>query len=391
MWWWCLLSIILGACIRCESCGSIYLNKWVGVNNIYHEVEAPDAASISLFTCSEWCMEKSSCMLMSWTPSSCWQVGCCGNLKVTGKVYDLKKDPVGRYLIWFCNICIVTHSLRPNISYKNTIHVTYPIGVVSSHNGRIIVKNSINIYRVQEKEIITMSVCTARYWFEKCHMMLYVLNYTGLRWAFPMDMLVNGILIGSINGTVARGIGLMAGRNGLALYTNGVDEYVNFGYQGNTCLGYFILCSRGWVSALWVQLENDGYAIIMDTGVFANRGMLIATNSKSYTSINIRFQSDNKKWRLSEKVTPAQGWIHVVATWRLCLGAKMYIDGKLVKTLIFSRNKTVPLTDARRFVLGANGMYNNMFKGALDELRVWDTVMSDEEVLALYKDDAGMS
>ena len=46
----------------------------------------------------------------------------------------------------------------------------------------------------------------------------------------------------------------------------------------------------------------------------------------------------------------------------------------------------------RLTVLGASGMYDNMLTGALDELRVWDTVMSDEEVMALNKDGAaGMS
>ena len=42
-----------------------------------------------------------------------------------------------------------------------------------------------------------------------------------------------------------------------------------------------------------------------------------------------------------------------------------------------------------RFVLGAMNEYDNMYKMSLDEFRVWDTVMSDEEVLALYTVDAG--
>ena len=98
---WCrLLPFILGAfIISCEGCNSFELIKWKGNNPVYHQIEAPGTASKALFTCSRWCMEKSSCTLLSWSPGSCWQVGLCGSLNVTGAVYDLKKHfVVGRYL-----------------------------------------------------------------------------------------------------------------------------------------------------------------------------------------------------------------------------------------------------------------------------------------------------
>ena len=205
-----------------------------------------------------------------------------------------------------------------------------------------------------------------------------------------MDVIDNGNLVGSINGTVTGVTGLVTGRKGLALYTNGIDQYVNFGYQGDTCLGYFILCSHGWVSAFWVLPAKDRYGIIMDTGVFASRGMRAATHSNSM-SIHVRFQSGSMMWKVFGKLKLAQGWIHVVVTWCLTHGAKLYIDGELLKADNCPRNKSTPFTDAQRFVLGASCMYDKMFGGALDELRVWDTVMSDEEALALYREDAGLS
>ena len=158
--------------------------------------------------------------------------------------------------------------------------------------------------------------------------LLYIFNYTGPSWVFPMDIVDNGILIGSVNGTLVGDTGLKTGRYGLALYIDGVDQYVNFGYQGDTCLGYFMLCSSGWASAFWVQ-PNGGNGIIMDTGLFANRGMRIATYSNS-TYIIVRFQSENKMWKIGTKINPAQGWIHVVITWRFSHGSKLYIDGGLL-------------------------------------------------------------
>ena len=97
---WCrLLLIVVGKRIGCESCGPIYLNKWEGVGTIYHVVEAPKTASISLYACSRWCMEKSNCMILSWSPGSCWQVGHCGTANVTGKVYDLHKDAISGWCL----------------------------------------------------------------------------------------------------------------------------------------------------------------------------------------------------------------------------------------------------------------------------------------------------
>ena len=85
----------------CESCDSFHLNKWKGIGPIYRETEGPANTLKSLSACSRWCMEKPSCVLLSWTPGSCWQVGLCGTLNVTGTVYDIKKKPIGWYMICF--------------------------------------------------------------------------------------------------------------------------------------------------------------------------------------------------------------------------------------------------------------------------------------------------
>ena len=104
---WCrLMYVILGPfIIVCESCDSFDFIKWERNYPVYHEMKAPGVASTSLFTCSRWCMDRSSCMLLSWSPGSCWQVGPCGTLNVTGTVYDLKKDAVnGRcsnLVLWY--------------------------------------------------------------------------------------------------------------------------------------------------------------------------------------------------------------------------------------------------------------------------------------------------
>ena len=216
-----------------------------------------------------------------------------------------------------------------------------------------------------------------------------IFDCTGSSWEFPMEIIEYGNLIGSINGTIVGGAELVMGRKGLALNTNGVDQYVDFGYQGDTCLVYFAVCTRGWATAFWVRLGNsdNNEEIIMDTGAAPNKGVGIAVMGNQF---NVYLRGDNKGWSVHGVLTE-QIWAHVIVTWRLCYGAKLYIDGKLVSADTHPSNQAGPLTEETCFVLAGGCRYTRWFEGALDEFHVWDTVMNDEEVMALYTVNAGLS
>ena len=57
-------------------------------------------------------------------------------------------------------------------------------------------------------------------------------------------------------GTVVGGAALMVGKKGLALYINGINQVVDFSYQGNTCFGALSLCAHGWVTTFWLKLPT---------------------------------------------------------------------------------------------------------------------------------------
>ena len=215
-------------------------------------------------------------------------------------------------------------------------------------------------------------------------------NFIGF-YEFPMNTIKNGNLVGTIDGTIFGGAELVAGKKGLALYTNGVDQYVDFGYQGDTCLGYFIFCTQGWVTAFWMQPRNNSiFGVIMDTGVGSNRGHGL---SWYLGELKAYFVTDNKFWFLSSMFNYEPGWIHVVVTWSQCHGVKLYINGGLATMHIGTISSTVADDNIPRLLkLGTNTKDNtDMFKGTLDELRIWDTIMSDGDVQALYITDAGSS
>ena len=83
-------------------------------------------------------------------------------------------------------------------------------------------------------------------------------------------------------------------------------------------------------------------------------------------------------------------WNHVVITWQLRCGAKLLLDGDLVDALTYPCDTTDPTIENPRFVKGADyqNRFSSTFEGALDELRVWDAVMTDDEVKKLFIVDA---
>ena len=137
-----------------------------------------------------------------------------------------------------------------------------------------------------------------------------------------MEVIENGSLIGCINGTV---VGLVAGKKGLALYTNGVDQYVDSGYQGNTYLWSISLCDYGWVIvACWMRPADDAVSIIIDGGIHDYERVLIAVKKINFKS-NLR--SANKLWYVSIDLDQYQeNWIHIVVSWKPWYGTKMYMN-----------------------------------------------------------------
>ena len=138
----------------------------------------------------------------------------------------------------------------------------------------------------------------------------------------------------------------------------------------------------------WVRMETHSIHehVIMDTGAKVNQGMKVYW---MYMDICACFDKGTKEWTLCGEIATVEVWTHVVVAWRPCYGAKLYVDGKLVNADTTPIEKSDPVTGAPRFVLGADSS-NKVANGmTIDELRIWDAVMSDEEVFALFTVDAG--
>ena len=141
-----------------------------------------------------------------------------------------------------------------------------------------------------------------------------------------------------------------------------------------------------------MQSNNTTHGSIMEAGgVPANQGVVLHWE---YGTLVAYFFIGHTLWVLDDGGYLKQGgWRHVVVTWCQYYGVKLYINGGLVAATTATAILYLVLNDAPHFLLGADvdAISNaelNTFVGTLDEFRVWDMVMSDEEVWGLYTADS---
>ena len=199
-----------------------------------------------------------------------------------------------------------------------------------------------------------------------------------------MDDIVNGQLLGTVNGNLSGGVGLVTGKRNLALYTNGLDQMVDLGSQIDSCLGYFVRCTKGLVMTMWLQLGN-GTGVILASGGVTRRGVMVKKDAENVT---VYFRGEGREnWKLSVARDDLRGWSHISIIWNMQFGGRLYANGRLVDTeptASIIRNKDVIIDDKNHLVLGASNVYKDHGEMILDELYVWDAIMHDEEIWAAY-------
>ena len=200
-----------------------------------------------------------------------------------------------------------------------------------------------------------------------------------------MDNVANGVLLGTVNGIISGGAGLVSGKRSRALYTNGVNQLVDLGPQHDNCLGYFVQCANGLVMTMWLQL-GSGTGSILASGGVGRRGVMIDTQDEINLLVHFRAEG-RENWELSVKRADLQGWNHISVIWNTEFGGKLYVNGRVVDTeptASIILNKDVIIDDKNHLVLGANNLFARHAEMILDELYIWDTVMNDDEIWAIY-------
>ena len=210
---------------------------------------------------------------------------------------------------------------------------------------------------------------------------------------FPMDEIKNGELLGTYFGTIIGDASLMKGKVNKALYTNGIDQWVNVGNHRDKCLGNLSLCSKGFVMALWLnahtRVTGRSIEIYINSGGHTMKSVGISLHQKE-ASLRAAFRNDTKTWFAVISDFESHRWYHVVLAWSGERGLEFYLNGCLRKTDHMGRNirnnRDSTITD---FVFGNANMDGSNAAGemTLDEVRVWDADMDEEDVWKIYIND----
>ena len=150
---------------------------------------------------------------------------------------------------------------------------------------------------------------------------------------FGMEYIVDGQLLGSINGMLSGGAVLdNVGKIGKALYIDGISGYVDLGNHRDKCVANLDLCPAGITFTLWLKAEYSG-----NTRQFylSNGGQSRLSHGVSLHRqdghLRAQFRLINDcGWFLNDPITFMDDvWCHVMITWRLDVGGKLYVDGEL--------------------------------------------------------------
>jgi hypothetical protein len=137
--------------------------------------------------------------------------------------------------------------------------------------------------------------------------------------------------------------------------------------------------------SLWVNAENTGER----RGIFSRQGGS-AGFSLFFWNGSLAAEAGGKdgltSCRTADGVYGANRWYHVAVTFQSGQAITLYVDGSEVKKV--PMKQTIDLPEAP-FLIGWNGWAGRQndpspgwFVGMVDELKVWDRVLTADEVLA---------
>ena len=135
--------------------------------------------------------------------------------------------------------------------------------------------------------------------------------------------------------------------------------------------------------------NGDKYYISNGGQTYKSIGVAMLMKNKD---IKVVFRTPTRQWNVGyDRVVSLHTWYHVVLAWNITSKGKVYINGILVchdQNGSRSDNNQKPNV-YMNFILGTSNR-DYAYPGAmtLDELRIWDALVNDTEILGLYASDA---
>ncbi len=179
------------------------------------------------------------------------------------------------------------------------------------------------------------------------------------------------------NGTLINGPTWTDGQINKALSFDGVDDYVDYGNDESLHFG------TGDISiSFWVKVDPSCLrSMIISKGSI---GRFWINYSPSIIHINSYFGSGMDYWLYSNKNINDQKWHFITATFDKDGYEKIYIDGVFNVQMDISAAASIPWSSADNLMFSTSYV-GNYFKGFVDEVRIYNRLLSAEEIKRHYE------
>ena len=144
-----------------------------------------------------------------------------------------------------------------------------------------------------------------------------------------MDEQENEMLVGTYPGHFVGEVTLVHGKVNQALYTNGIDQWVNIGNHRDKC--NLARCTKGFVMALWLRaptVPTGRKHFYVNSGGHTSKSMGITLHQKNMKLIAYYRTESWEDWRITVEDFVDHVWYHVTQTWT-ATGLKLYFNGCL--------------------------------------------------------------
>ncbi len=216
---------------------------------------------------------------------------------------------------------------------------------------------------------------------------------SGLVLCMSMDGNANDSTKFAHNGIV-RGATLTTGRNGIsnsAYYFDGTTSHISLGVK--PMLKPNAASISVWVKPHTFNSYTGGNANCIfltknpnNPGSYMEAYSLYLTNRSGPTkfmTVCTHQPTTNEKWFQSVQNTNLNQWTHLVLTFDFD-SLRLYINGQLDNKTYKGFNNVYDALDSIMIGYSANTMNKNYFKGDIDELKIYNRVLSNTEILNLY-------
>ncbi|MBN3296600.1 AGRD1 protein, partial [Amia calva] len=180
-----------------------------------------------------------------------------------------------------------------------------------------------------------------------------------------------------VEGLVNKGI-FLNGDNGAM--------FLHFGNYKNSCISDPDLCGPKGVtfSFFWKNEGTQSRAVVSGGKVISNGFSVYPNAQGGYVEFYTR--GNSHRWKVNISL-PGPYWTHILFTWNLVDGLKVYINGTFNASDHSGEVSSNYGDPQPEMVLGPGNdqYYGNYMTEAFDEFIIWERALSPEEILLYYK------